>query len=571
MTSADGASSDGASPAGASPGGASSDGASPAGASPGRASPGETLASDGKVAISRALVSVYDKAGLDQLARVLHEAGIEIVSTGSTAAAVKAAGVPVTPVETVTGFPECLDGRVKTLHPAIHAGLLADVRLPAHRAQLDAVRIAPFQLLVSNLYPFAETVASGADSAACVEQIDIGGPAMVRAAAKNHANVAVVTSPDDYVLAAAAVAAGGFTFEQRKRLAAKAFAHTARYDADVASWFASAYAPDEVAVRTAWPDLTAGVWGRREVLRYGENPHQRAALYVTEGASGTSGLATAEQLHGKAMSYNNYVDADAAWRAVADFAEPCVSIVKHSNPGGIALGADIAEAHRKAHACDPVSAFGGVIAANRSVTAELASQIAEIFTEVIVAPDYEPAALEILTSKKNQRLLRLAGGAGPSGRAAIEWRQIGGGLLMQSADTVDEPGDQPSGWKLVAGPSVNDAVLADLEFAWRACRSVKSNAILLASDLASVGIGMGQVNRVDAARLAVTRAGAQAGGAVAASDAYFPFPDGLQVLAEAGVRAVVEPGGSVRDEEVIAAAGTAGVSLYFTGVRHFWH
>jgi phosphoribosylaminoimidazolecarboxamide formyltransferase / IMP cyclohydrolase len=486
----------------------------------------------------------------------------------------------------VTGFPECLDGRVKTLHPAIHAGLLADLRLPDHGAQLDAMRIAPFQLLVSNLYPFAETVASGAEPAACVEQIDIGGPAMVRAAAKNHANVAVVTSPDDYVLVAAAVAAGGFTFEQRKRLAAKAFAHTARYDADVASWFASAYAPDEVAVRTAWPDLTAGVWDRREVLRYGENPHQRAALYVAGGASGTSGLATAEQLHGKAMSYNNYVDADAAWRTVGEFAEPCVSIVKHSNPSGIALGADIAEAHRKAHACDPVSAFGGVIAANRSVTAELASQIADIFTEVIVAPDYELAALEILTSKKNQRLLRCAppaagsavtsaasvvGGAAPSGRAAIEWRQIGGGLLMQSADTADEPGDHPSGWKLVAGPSVNDAVLADLEFAWRACRSVKSNAILVASGLASVGIGMGQVNRVDAARLAVTRAGARADRAVAASDAYFPFADGLQVLAEAGVRAVVEPGGSVRDEEVIAAAETAGVSVYFTGVRHFWH
>jgi phosphoribosylaminoimidazolecarboxamide formyltransferase / IMP cyclohydrolase len=544
----------------------SADGASPAGASP-----GEAFAGDRKVAISRALVSVYDKAGVDQLARVLHEAGIEIVSTGSTAAAVKAAGVAVTPVDTVTGFPECLDGRVKTLHPAIHAGLLADVRLPAHRAQLDAVRIAPFQLLVSNLYPFAETVASGADPAACVEQIDIGGPAMVRAAAKNHANVAVVTSPDDYVLVAAAIAAGGFTFEQRKRLAAKAFAHTARYDADVASWFASAYAPDEVAARSAWPDLTAAVWDRREVLRYGENPHQRAALYVAQGASGTSGLATAEQLHGKAMSYNNYVDADAAWRTVGEFAEPCVSIVKHSNPSGIGLGANIAEAHRKAHASDPVSAFGGVIAANRSVTAELAGQIADIFTEVIVAPDYEPAAVEILTSKKNQRLLRLAGGAGRGGRAAIEWRQIGGGLLMQSADTVDEPGDHPSGWNLAAGPSVNDAVLADLEFAWRACRSVKSNAILLASDLASVGIGMGQVNRVDAARLAVTRAGARADGAVAASDAYFPFPDGLQVLAEAGVRAVVEPGGSVRDGEVVAAAATAGVSLYFTGVRHFWH
>jgi phosphoribosylaminoimidazolecarboxamide formyltransferase / IMP cyclohydrolase len=528
----------------------------------------EGSAAENRVAISRALISVYDKNGLDQLAQALHKAGVEIVSTGSTAAAVRASGVPVTAVETVTRFPECLDGRVKTLHPAIHAGLLADVRLPNHRRQLDEVQIEPFQLLVSNLYPFAETVASGADSATSVEQIDIGGPAMVRAAAKNHANVAVVTSPHDYDLVAAAVAAGGFSFEERRRLAAKAFAHTARYDADVASWFASVYAPDEVAGRTGWPDVAAGVWDRREVLRYGENPHQAAALYVTAGPGGTSGLATAEQLHGKPMSYNNYVDADAAWRTVGEFAQACVAIVKHSNPCGIAVGADIAEAHRKAHACDPVSAFGGVIAANRPVTAELAGQIADIFTEVIVAPDYEPAALEILTAKKNQRLLRCASTASP---AAIEWRQIGGGLLMQSADTVDEPGDRPSGWRLVAGPATTGAVLADLEFAWRACRSVKSNAILLASGLASVGIGMGQVNRVDAARLAVTRAGARAKGAVAASDAYFPFPDGLQVLAEAGVRAVVEPGGSVRDEEVVGAAEVAGVSLYFTGVRHFWH
>jgi phosphoribosylaminoimidazolecarboxamide formyltransferase / IMP cyclohydrolase len=580
--------------------GGAAGGTSATGTPMGRASAPGASAGDTRVAISRALISVYDKNGLDQLARLLHKAGIEIVSTGSTAAAVRAAGVPVTPVETVTGFPECLDGRVKTLHPAIHAGLLADVRQPGHRSQLDEVQIAPFQLLVSNLYPFAQTVASGADPATCVEQIDIGGPAMVRAAAKNHANVAVVTSPDDYDLVAAAVTAGGFGLEQRRRLAAKAYAHTARYDADVASWFASVYAPDEVAARTGWPDLAAGVWDRREVLRYGENPHQRAALYIPAGPAldipggpgGTSSLATAEQLHGKPMSYNNYVDADAAWRTVGEFAQTCVAIVKHSNPCGVAVGADIAEAHRKAHACDPVSAFGGVIAANRPVTAELAGQIADIFTEVIVAPDYELAALQILTAKKNQRLLRCArsavggsvGGAGKApgaekvadgpgrgGQAAIEWRQIGGGLLIQSADTVDEPGDRTSGWRLAAGAAVNEAVLADLQFAWRACRSVKSNAILIASDLASVGIGMGQVNRVDAARLAVTRAGARADGAVAASDAYFPFPDGLQVLAEAGVRAVVEPGGSVRDEEVIAAAKAAGVSLYFTGVRHFWH
>ncbi|MDR2984906.1 MAG: bifunctional phosphoribosylaminoimidazolecarboxamide formyltransferase/IMP cyclohydrolase [Nocardiopsaceae bacterium] len=522
-----------------------------------------------RVAIERAIISVYDKTGLERLARTLHAAGIEIVSTGSTAEVVRAAGVPVTPVDAVTGFPECLDGRVKTLHPKIHAGLLADVGAQAHRDQLDELKIAAFQLLVSNLYPFSETVASGADPGQCVEQIDIGGPAMVRAAAKNHANVAVITRPDAYESVAEAVAAGGFTLAERRRLAAEAFAHTARYDAAVASWFASVYAPDEIAADTGWPDVAAAVWDRRDVLRYGENPHQRAALYAS-GASATGGVAAAELLHGKAMSYNNYVDADAAWRAVSEFTEACVAIMKHSNPCGIAVAADIAEAHRKAHASDPVSAFGGVIAANRPVTAEMAAQIADIFTEVIVAPDYEPAALEILTAKKNQRLLRCEQ-PGERGAADIEWRQIGGGLLMQSPDTVSEPGDRATGWRLAAGPAAGDTSLADLEFAWRACRSVKSNAILLASGLASVGIGMGQVNRVDAARLAVSRAGDRAAGAVASSDAYFPFPDGLQVLADAGVRAVAEPGGSVRDDQVIAAADAAGVSLYFTGVRHFWH
>ncbi len=529
-----------------------------------------------RVAIRRAIVSVYDKTGLAQLARTLHEAGVEIVSTGSTAATISAAGIPVTPVEAVTGFPECLDGRVKTLHPAIHAGLLADVSDPAHAAQLDDLRVSAFQLLVSNLYPFTETVARGADHAECVEQIDIGGPAMVRAAAKNHANVAVITSPDVYDAVAAAVAAGGFTLTERRRLAAQAYAHTARYDAAVASWFASAYAPDEVAEQTGWPDLAAAVWTRRDVLRYGENPHQRAALYLASGSRHAGGVATAELLHGKPMSYNNYVDADAAWRTVGEFAEACVAIVKHSNPCGIALAGDVAIAHRKAHACDPVSAFGGVIAANREITAELAGQIADVFTEVIVAPGYEPAALEILMRKKNQRLLRCLGGPGagglPSaGQAGVEWRQIGGGLLMQSSDTVSEPGDFIAGWRLAAGPGADDAALADLEFAWRACRSVKSNAILLAAGQASVGIGMGQVNRVDAARLAVSRAANRAAGAVAASDAYFPFADGLKVLADAGVRAVAEPGGSVRDDQVMAAAEAAGVSLYFTGVRHFWH
>ncbi|HEY2552869.1 MAG TPA: bifunctional phosphoribosylaminoimidazolecarboxamide formyltransferase/IMP cyclohydrolase [Streptosporangiaceae bacterium] len=525
-----------------------------------------------KVTIRRALISVWDKAGLPDLARGLSEAGVEIVSTGSTALAIAAEGIPVTPVEDVTGFPECLDGRVKTLHPAVHAGLLADTSRPDHLDTLADLGVAPFELLISNLYPFEQTVAGGATPAEAVEQIDIGGPAMVRAAAKNHASVAVITSPAMYGEVTAALAEGGFTLEQRRRLAALAYAHTAAYDAAVASWFASVYAPDEVAAQTGWPDLVAATWQRRQVLRYGENPHQRAALYVSGSPAGGSApgadIAGAEQLHGKQMSYNNYVDADAARRAAFDFTEPCVAIMKHANPCGIALGADLADAHRKANDCDPASAFGGVIAANGTVTERMAEQIDKVFTEVIIAPDFEPAALEILTRKKNQRLLRCAP---PDSAGGTEWRRVSGGMLMQSADAVAEPGDYAAGWQLAAGQPASEDQLRDLEFGWRACRAVKSNAILLASGLASVGVGMGQVNRVDAARLAVARAGDRAAGSVAASDAYFPFPDGFQVLADAGVSAVAEPGGSIRDNLVVEAAQTAGVTLYFTGVRHFYH
>ena len=545
-----------------------------------------------RVPIKRALLSVYDKDGIAALAEALHDAGVQIVSTGSTASVIAAAGVPVTPVEELTGFPECLDGRVKTLHPAVHAGLLADMANSSHREQLASLGVAPFELLVSNLYPFEQTVASGAGPAESVEQIDIGGPAMVRAAAKNHATVAVITSPASYPDVIAAIASGGFTMEQRRRLAAQAFAHTAAYDAAVSSWFAAAYAPDPVAEETGWPDVVGAVWTRKDVLRYGENPHQRAALYLRSaggaggtaggagGTAGEAGIANAEVLHGKAMSYNNYVDADAARRAAFGFTEPCVAIMKHANPCGIALGADLAEAHRKANACDPVSAFGVVIATNGTVTEEMAAQVAEIFTEVIIAPAFDPAALKILTAKKNQRLLRCAAPAGPdhngaltgaSGPAGLDWRQVSGGMLMQTRDTGTEPGDRAASWKLVAGSPVEASVLADLEFAWRACRAVKSNAILLAARLGSVGIGMGQVNRVDSCRLAVTRAGDRAVGSVAASDAFFPFADGLQILTEAGVQAIAEPGGSVRDDEVIAAAQAAGVALYFTGVRHFYH
>ncbi len=516
-----------------------------------------------RIAIKRALISVYDKAGLEGLAKGLHAAGVEIVSTGSTAARIADAGVPVMKVEKLTGFPECLDGRVKTLHPKVHAGLLADRRNPDHVQQLEDLHVEPFDLLISNLYPFERTVASGAGPDEIVEQIDIGGPAMVRGAAKNHQSVAVVVDPRGYDAVLEAVRRGGFDLEERKRLAAAAYGHTAAYDVAVAGWFANAYAPDEVGTESGWPKDLGAVWERKAVLRYGENPHQRAALYT----SGGDGLARAEQLHGKEMSYNNYVDADAAHRSAYDFDEPCVAIIKHANPCGIAIGADLAEAHRKAHACDPLSAFGGVIATNRPVTAEMARQVADVFTEVVVAPGFEDEALSLLTVKKNIRLLVCP--EGPAG--TTEYRRIDGGLLTQTVDRIDAPGDDPAAWELKTGTAADEETLRDLAFAWRACRSVKSNAILLASGGATVGVGMGQVNRVDSARLAVSRAGERASGAVGASDAFFPFPDGLQVLADAGVRAIVEPGGSVRDDEVIEAAEKAGVTLYFTGVRHFFH
>jgi phosphoribosylaminoimidazolecarboxamide formyltransferase/IMP cyclohydrolase len=510
--------------------------------------------------IRRALLGVYDKTGVEELAAGLAAAGVELVSTGATAARIAAAGIPVTPVEQVTGFPECLDGRVKTLHPAVHAGILADRRKPGHVAQLAELGVAPFDLVVVNLYPFTETVASGASPDECVEQIDIGGPAMVRAAAKNHPSVAVVVDPTRYADVLTAVAAGGFTLAERQGLAAAAFRHTATYDIAVASWMGNVLAPDDASGFPAWVGAS---WQRADVLRYGENPHQSAALY----RSWQPGLAHAEQLHGKQMSYNNYVDTDAAWRAAHDHTDPCVAIIKHANPCGIAVGADIASAHRKAHACDPVSAFGGVIAANREIDLTMAEQVAEVFTEVVVAPSFTDDAVAALSAKKNIRLLRLPHLPSPG----AEMRPVSGGLLLQVRDSIDAPGDDPTTWKLATGEPLDAAGLDDLVFAWRSVRAVRSNAILLAHDRATVGVGMGQVNRVDAARLAVTRAGERATGSVAASDAFFPFADGLQVLLDAGVRAVVQPGGSVRDEEVIAAAAAAGVPLYLTGTRHFAH
>ena len=533
----------------------------------------QPAADAGRRPVRRALVSVYDKTGLEELARGLHEAGVAIVSTGGSAKLIEGLGIPVTEVADLTGFPECLEGRVKTLHPRVHAGILADTRKDDHVRQLEELGVEPFELVVVNLYPFRETVASGAAPDEVIEQIDIGGPSMVRAAAKNHPSVAVVTDPAAYGAVLAAVAAGGFTLTERKLLAAQAFVHTADYDNAVANWMGNVYT--DTSDGTGFPAWTGATFTRAAVLRYGENPHQKAALY----RHWRGGVASAEQLHGKEMSYNNYVDTDAAVRAAHDHGDqPTVAVVKHANPCGIAVGSSIEEAYAAAHTTDPVSAFGGIIAANRTVNRAMADQVKDVFTEVIIAPDFDADALEVLQAKKNIRILRLPADATRTADS-IEMRPISGGLLLQTIDKVDavvegdKPGgDDPSRWTLVSGEAADEATLADLAFAWRSVRAVKSNAILLAKGGAAVGIGMGQVNRVDSCHLAVSRAGAdRARGAVASSDAFFPFADGLQVLLDAGVRAVVAPGGSMRDAEVIEAAEAAGVTMYFTGTRHFAH
>lgn len=545
-----------------------------------------------QIPVQRALISVYDKSGLAELAQGLSNAGVEIVSTGSTAAMIQAAGVPVTEVSQVTGFPEVLGGRVKTLHPFIHSGVLADKNVDDHMDQLAEHNIAPFDLVVVNLYPFVETVASGATQAETIEQIDIGGPTMVRASAKNHGSVAIVTDPNAYHEILTAVANGGFDLTQRRRLAVEAFAHTASYDTAVATWMAENFDDAE------HPSYAGHALDLKASLRYGENPHQPAALYTAETPS--LGIAQANLLHGKAMSFNNYVDSDAAIRAAYAFTEPAVAVIKHANPCGLAVASAgvedaIADAHRKAHATDPVSAFGGVIAANRPVSAAMAHQVKDIFTEVVVAPGFSPEAREILSAKKNIRLLEL-----PDAFAldTKEYKQISGGMLVQETDIYQDSGDDPTNWQLVAGDPADEQTMYDLVFAWQAVRAPKSNAILLAANQAAVGIGMGQVNRLDSCRLAIERAntlgaastGAQdvltpggaenvsgegspdrATGSVAASDAFFPFADGLQILTDAGVRAVVQPGGSMRDDEVIEAAKAAGITMYLTGARHFYH
>ncbi|HEU4396898.1 MAG TPA: bifunctional phosphoribosylaminoimidazolecarboxamide formyltransferase/IMP cyclohydrolase [Actinomycetota bacterium] len=518
---------------------------------------------NGRLPIRRALVSVFDKQGLDRLAAALRAAGIEVVSTGATAAALEGHGLRVTRVEALTGFPEMLGGRVKTLHPRVHAGLLADRGRPEQLAELEAAGIAPFDLVVVNLYPFEETVAvEGVDDALAVERIDVGGPAMVRAAAKNHASVAVVCDPGDYPLVEAAVAAGGTTLAERRALAAKAFARTAAYDAAVAAWAAGS--SDAEAGR--FPAVL--VLGGRllQALRYGENPHQAAAFYAVDGPDGRWGLGSAVQLAGKELSYNNLLDADAAFGLVAEHPDrPFAAIVKHTNPCGAAFGATLQEAYAGALDGDPVSAFGGVVGLSRPLDAATAAGIAGVFTEVVVAPGFEAEALEALAGKPSLRLLQVDL-ARPSRGLGV--RSVAGGLLVQEPDAV---ADDPAGWALQAGDPPAPGLLADLVLAWSVARHVKSNAIVLARGGRVVGVGAGQQSRVDAVRLTVAKAGERAAGAAAGSDAFFPFADGVEELGAAGVMAVAQPGGSVRDAEVTAAAAAAGMVMYHTGRRHFRH
>jgi phosphoribosylaminoimidazolecarboxamide formyltransferase/IMP cyclohydrolase len=507
--------------------------------------------------IRRALVSVYDKDRLIEIGKALSTAGIEILSTGSTAKNLADAGIAVTEVSSYTGFPEIMGGRVKTLHPRVHGGILADQNNPEHLAAIAKLDIKPFDVVIINLYPFAETIASGANFEESIEQIDIGGPSMLRGAAKNHGSVAVICQTSQYDQLLDAIKAGGFTEAERRQLALEVFRTTAQYDLAIATWLGQSDSNE-------LPDWFGHIWQRENSLRYGENPHQSAAIY----SGGAAGIVGAQQLHGKEMSFNNYTDAEAAWRAVLDHRDPAVAIMKHANPCGVAVcELGVAVAYQHAHECDPVSAFGGVVAANRKVDLAMAEPLSKIFTEVLIAPDFDADALELLMKKPSIRILK----CDVTSINPFELRPVSGGVLLQTTDLIDADGDLPINWKQVSGQPVDVQTMKDLEFAWRSVRSVKSNAILLAKLTASVGIGMGQVNRVDSARLAVSRAGDRVKGSVAASDAFFPFADGLQILIDAGVTAVVQPGGSVRDEEVIAAAQKGGIAMFFTGTRHFSH
>ncbi len=536
--------------------------------------------------LRRALISVSDKEGLVAFARTLAGHGVEILSTGGSARALREAGIPVTEVSEHTGFPEIMDGRVKTLHPAIHGGILARRDSPAHTDAMAAHRIAPIDLVVVNLYPFRETLAKGAPRDDCVENIDIGGPALIRAAAKNHDFVAVITDPSQYEAVAAELEAhgGAVGLALRRRLAAAAYAHTAAYDAAIAGWLAKEEGeslPERIAVSA----------NRAQVLRYGENPHQEAAFYVTDGGpldAGTAlrpGVATAQQLQGKELSYNNLNDTDAAFELVAEFQpprfeRPAVAIIKHANPCGVALGATIAEAYRRALACDPVSAFGGIVAVNRSLDGETAAEIAKVFTEVVIAPEADSDARAILADKQNLRLL-VTGALPDPAAPGMTAKTLSGGLLLQSRDAG---GLAAEDLKVVTKRAPDESEIRDLLFAFRVAKHVKSNAIVYARGGATIGVGAGQMSRVDSSRIAAwkaedaaaaatTSAGGEPAtkGAVAASDAFFPFADGLQAAIDAGATAVIQPGGSMRDEEVIAAADAAGLAMVFTGMRHFRH
>jgi len=512
-------------------------------------------------AIRRALISVSDKTGLVEFARALTGHGVEILSTGGSAKTLREAGIPVTEVSDHTGFPEILDGRVKTLVPQIHGGILGRRDSSEHLAQMEAHKITPIDLVAVNLYPFEATVARGAAFEDCVENIDIGGPALIRAAAKNHDFVAVLTAPDHYAAVLAELAAhGGTTLGLRRTLAAAAYARTAAYDAAIATWFAGQ-------MEQKFPQNFAIAGTLKQTLRYGENPHQSAAFYTT----GTRpGIATATQIQGKELSYNNFNDTDAAFECVAEFSDPTIVIVKHANPCGVASAQTVAAAWDAALACDPVSAFGGIVALNRALDEETASKIATIFTEVIIAPDATDGAKAVLAKKKNLRLL-LTGGVPDPAAAEQNFKSIAGGFLLQSRDSGRS---KPADWKTVTRRAPSAQEIEDMIFAFRVCKHVKSNAIIYAKQGATLGIGAGQMNRLDSARIAAWKA--QAAGlptqnCTVASDAFFPFADGLEAAIAAGATSVIQPGGSIRDAEVIAAADAAGIAMVFTNMRHFRH
>ena len=530
--------------------------------------------------IRRALVSVSDKRGVIELGAMLRELGVEILSTGGTAAALTAAGITVTQVSAHTGAPEILDGRVKTLHPKIHGGLLGR-DTPAHQQEMTAHGIAPIDLVVVNLYPFEATIAKpGTSLEDAIENIDIGGPAMLRSAAKNHERVAVVVDPADYGKIVDALLGGGLSAAQRLALARKAFSHTAAYDAAIAAYLSSiddaaAGARDAVPVRRELPDTLTLQWRRSYELRYGENPHQKAALYtdawspLPRAPSARPTIAAAEVLGGKQLSYNNLLDLDAALGLALEFTEPAAVVVKHNNPCGVAIDRDLASAYRRAREADATSAFGGIVAVNREVDEALAKLLVETFLECVVAPGYSAAALDVLAGKKNLRLVAASGTwQPPTGELAWSVRTIAGGALVQS---VDHGMVDLAAAKVATAREPTASERTDLAFAWRVAKHVKSNAIVFARDGVTIAIGAGQMSRVDSVRICERKAGERLEGAVVASDAFFPFRDGVDVLAEAGAVAVVQPGGSVRDEEVIAAANEHGLAMVFTGVRHFKH